>query len=57
MSEYLKALQETEKYIERPIGFSDYESPKEDSKVIIRQNNTILQLLVLILNKINSKER
>ena len=57
MSEYNKALQETEKYLEHPIGFSNYESPKEDSKIIIRQNNTILQLLVQILNKIDTKDR
>lgn len=57
MSEYSKALEETEKYLEHPIGFSTYNSPKEDSKVIIRQNNTILHLLVQILNKIDNKER
>lgn len=56
MSEYSQALKETEKYLAHPIGFSDYESPKEDSKIIIRQNNTILQLLVQILNKIKSEE-
>lgn len=57
MSEYNKTLQETEKYLEHPIGFFNYESPKEDSKVIIRQNNNILQLLVHILNKIDTKEK
>lgn len=57
MSEYSKALEETEKYLKHPIGFSNYESPKENSKVIIRQNNTILQLLVQILNKFDTEER
>ena len=56
MSEYNQALKETEKYLAHPIDFSNYESPKEDSKVIIRQNNTILQLLVQILNKINIED-
>lgn len=57
MSEYNQALQETQRYLERPVGFSSYDSPKEDSKVIIRQNNTILQLLVQILNKLNTEDR
>lgn len=56
MSKYNQALKETKRYLPQPIGFSDYESPKEDSKVIIRQNNTILQLLVQILDKIDNKE-
>lgn len=56
MSEYNIALLETEKYLEHPVGFSNYESPKEDSKVIIRQNNTIIQLLIKILNKINTED-
>lgn len=55
MSEYIQALKETEKYLTHPVGFSTYESSKEDSKVIIRQNNTILQLLVQILNKLNTE--
>lgn len=56
MSEYNQALKETGKYLEHPVGFSSYESPKEDSKIIIRQNNTILQLLVQILNKVHIEE-
>jgi hypothetical protein len=56
MTEYNKALNEVAKYLTPPIGFSDHDSPKEDSKIIIRQNNTILQLLVQILEKLNSVE-
>lgn len=56
MTEYNQALKETEKYLAHPVGFSNYESSKEDSKVLIRQNNTILQLLVQILNKLNTEK-
>lgn len=56
MSEYNKALKDTEKYLTPPVGFSDYDSPKEDAKIIIRQNNTILQLLTQILDKFNSNQ-
>ena len=53
MTEYNQALNEVAQYLARPIGFSDHESPKEDSKIIIRQNNTIIQLLIQTLEKIN----
>jgi hypothetical protein len=54
MTEYNQALNEVAQYLAPPIGFSDHESPKEDSKIIIRQNNTIIQLLIQTLDKINS---
>ena len=54
MSEYSQALNEVAKYLSPSIGFSDHDSPKEDSKIIIRQNNTILQLLIQVLDKLNS---
>ena len=41
MYEYNQALKEVEKYLIPSIGFSNQDSPKEDSKIIIRQNNTI----------------
>jgi metallophosphoesterase superfamily enzyme len=56
MSEYNQVLQEVEKHLAPSIGFSDHDSPKEDSRIIIRQNNTILQLLVQILEKLNSEK-
>ena len=56
MSEYNQALNEVAKYLTPPIGFSDHDSPKEDSKIIIRQNNTIIQLLIQILGKLNSEQ-
>jgi len=56
MSEYSQALKEAAKYLAPPIGFFDHDSPNEDPKVIIRQNNTILQLLVQILEKLNSEQ-
>ena len=31
---------------------SNYDTPKEDSNIIIRQNNTILQLLIQIIEKL-----
>ena len=55
MSEYCQALKEVEKYLTPSLGFSYHNSPKEDSRIIIRQNNTILQLLVQILEKLNTK--
>ena len=54
MSEYNQALNEAAKYLSPPIGFSEHDSPKEDSKIIIRQNNTILHLLIQVLDKLNS---
>ena len=54
MCEYQQALNEVAKYLSPAIGFSEHASPKEDSKIIIRQNNTILQLLVQILDKLNT---
>ena len=56
MSEYNQALKEVTKYLAPPIGFSDHDSPKEDSKIIIRQNNTILQLLIQVLDKLDSTQ-
>ena len=56
MSEYNQALKEVTKYLSPPIGFSDHDSPKEDSRIIIRQNNTILQLLIQVLDKLNSTQ-
>lgn len=55
MTEYNQALKETAKYLSPPVGFSDYETPKEDSKILIRQNNTILQLLIQVLEKLNTE--
>jgi len=57
MSEYTQALTEVAKYLAPPVGFSDHDSPKEDSKIIIRQNNTILQLLIQVLQKLNTEQR
>ena len=52
MSEYNQALNEATKYLSPPVGFSNYETPKEDYNIIIRQNNTILQLLIQIIEKL-----
>ena len=54
MTEYSQALNEVAKYLSPSVGFSDHGSPKEDSKIIIRQNNTILQLLIQVLDKLKS---
>ena len=54
MTEYSQALNEVAKYLSPPVGFSDHDSPKEDSTIIIRQNNTILQLLIQVLDKLKS---
>ena len=52
VNKYSQALKETTKYLNPPVGFSNYETPKEDSNIIIRQNNTILQLLIQIIKKL-----
>ena len=57
MNEYNQALKEVEKYLVPSVGFSNQDSPKEDSKIIIRQNNTILQLLIQILEKLKGLQR
>ena len=54
MTEYTQALNEVAKYLSPPVGFSDHDSPKEDSKVIIRKNNTIIQLLIQVLDNLKS---
>lgn len=54
MTEYTQVLNEVAKYLSPPVGFSNHDSPKEDSKVIIRQNNTIIQLLIQVLDKLKS---
>ena len=54
MTEYTQALNKVAKYLSPPVGFSDHDSPKEDSKVIIRQNNTVIQLLIQVLDKLKS---
>lgn len=54
MTECTQALNEVAKYLSPRVGFSDHDSPKEDSKVIIRQNNTIIQLLIQVLDKLKS---
>lgn len=54
MTEYTQALNEVAKYLLPSVRFSDHDSPKEDSKVIIRQNNTIIQLLIQVLDKLKS---
>lgn len=56
MSEYNQALIETAKYLSPPVGFSNYETRKEDSKILIKQNNTILQLLVQIIEKLEANQ-
>ena len=37
MSEYSQALNEVAKYLSPPVGFFDHDSPKGDSKILIRQ--------------------
>ena len=42
MTEYSQALKEAANHLSPPVGFSNYDTPKEDSSVTIRQNNTII---------------
>ena len=56
MTKYNQALKETGKYLYPPIRFSNYQTPKEDSNVVIRQSNTIKDSCILYIIKLEKKE-
>ena len=56
MTKYNQALKETGKYLSPPIRFSNYQTPKEDSNVTIRQSNTIKDSCILYIIKLEKKE-
>lgn len=54
---YLEALSETKKLIEPPEGLSKYNASSLADGVIIKQNNTIIQMMIQMYNKIDQIEK
>ena len=57
LENYLGALEETKKLLDSPVGFSTYNASSKVDEIIIKQNNTILQLLVQLHNKLEQIDR
>ena len=53
---YKEALDRGRIYLENPEGIASYKAPSESDKIIIRQNNTIILLLLSLHNKIDKIE-
>ena len=53
---YKEALDRGRIYLENPEGITSYKAPSESDKIIIRQNNTIILLLLSLHNKIEKIE-
>ena len=53
---YKEVLDRDRIYLENPEGITSYKSPSELDKIIIRQNNTIILLLLSLHNKIDKTE-
>ena len=52
LENYLEALNLTKRLLDPPKGFSTYNATSKADEVIIKQNNTILQMLLQIVNKL-----
>ena len=57
LENYLGALEETKKLLGPPVRFSTYNVSSKADEIIIKQNNTILQLLVQLYNKLEQIDR
>ena len=53
---YLEALSETKKLIDPPERLSKYKDLSLADGVIIKQNNTIIQMMIQMYNKPNRKK-
>ena len=53
----LEALSETKNLLDPPEGLSKYNALSKADEVIIRQNNTIIQMLIQMCNKIEQIEK
>ena len=53
---YLEALSIIKKLLDSPEGFSTYNATSKADEVIIKQNNTRLQMLLQIVNKLEQIE-
>ena len=56
LESYLKALSNTKRLLDPPEGFSTYNATSKSNEVIIKQNNTILQILLQLFNKLEQIE-
>ena len=50
-SKYIKALEEIRKLDKEPVGFSDITTTIQSNNIPIRQNNIIIQLIIIDLAK------
>ena len=57
LENYLEVLSETKKLMDSRQGLSMYNASFKTDKVIIKQNNTIIQMLIQMCNKIEQIEK
>ena len=57
LDNYLEALSTTKGLLDLPEGFSTYNATSKSDEVIIKQNNTILQMLLQLFNKLEQIEK
>lgn len=56
LENYLEALSNTKRLLDPPEGLSSYNATSKSDEVIIKQNNTILQMLLQLFNKLEQIE-
>ena len=56
LDNYLEALSTTKRLLDSSEGFSTYNGTSKSDVVIIKQNNTILQMLLQLFNKLEQIE-
>ena len=56
LESYLEALSNTKRLLDHREGFSIYNATSKSDEVIIKQNNTILQMLLQLFNKLEQIE-
>ena len=56
LENYLEALSNTKRLLDPPKGLSTYNATSKSDEVIIKQNNTILQMLLQLFNKLEQIE-
>ena len=57
LENYLEALDETKKLLDPLVAFSNYNASSKADEIIIKQNNSILQILIQLHNKQEQIER
>ena len=56
LDHYLEALGNTKRLLDPPEGFSTYNATSKTDEIIIKQNNTILQILLQLFSKLEQIE-